>query len=97
MIENNLNCVRVGYFFIKNNFVNQCGHDNGRIINQRLDNFVYLHRLKNRLIALNIDDDCIGGKIQRFTASDILSVPERWVVAVITALPPNFFTASNIL
>ena len=47
MIENNFYRMRMCDFFIQNNFVNQCGHNNCRIIDQRLDDFINLHRLKD--------------------------------------------------
>src|SRR5208337_2242221 len=34
MIEDNFNRMRMGYFFIKKNFINQRGHDNYRVVNQ---------------------------------------------------------------
>ena len=47
------------------NGMHECGHRQRRIVEQRLDGFVNHHGVEERLIALNVDDNRIGGKIQR--------------------------------
>jgi len=65
MIEDDLNGVRMGDFLVQNNFINQRGHVDGRVVQQGLNHFVHLRRFEYRLIALNVDDNRVGGKIKR--------------------------------
>ena len=74
MIEDHLDGVRVGDLLVADDPVDQRGHGEGRVLQERPDHLVHLDGFEEGLIALDVDDDVVVLKMQRF---DGLGYPVR--------------------